>query len=296
MNMVDEYLAAYPPESFYAHEGRGGYVPDAPYERPGPAGGAALTRENIEAAEAELAAAHGTTASLVHDAALEFCGIDPRSNQDFVSLSQYGAAVAQLAMGTGVRSAGPVDVADEIARITQDAPWRQYTNRSGQRVSQPMVDPAKAARALQPVRERFAAEPPEPQLSAEQETEIVRLCGTDLRRASYPLRRGPRDKGSVGLTQGIREVGRLIELAADGSTTSYQSNGATVTEYDATDPGQTFTDDEIDAEVARFHNMAAQLFGITPTNDNGNRSYAPPDRSTFGQRTQPGASWFSGQG
>jgi hypothetical protein len=30
--------------------------------------------------------------------------------------------------------------------------------------------------------------------------------------------------------------------------------------------------DEIDAEVARYHDQAAQLSGITPQNDNGNRS------------------------
>ena len=66
-------------------------------------------------------------------------------------------------------------------------------------------------------------------------------------------------------------------------------------EVDTTeDPGQTLTDDEIDAEVARFHNQANQLFGITPRNDAGNRSYAPGPRSAWGQRTA--GPWFSGVG
>jgi hypothetical protein len=86
-------------------------------------------------------------------------------------------------------------------------------------------------------------------------------------------------------------------LAADGSTTTYQSPGqpgVTVTEYDATEPGQSLTDDEIDSEVARFHNMANAMFGGAPTNDSGNRSYPPGPRSAWGQRTA-GPS-FSGAG
>ena len=38
-------------------------------------------------------------------------------------------------------------------------------------------------------------------------------------------------------------------------------------------------------QVARFHDMASQLFGVTPQNDNGNRSYAPGPTSAWGQRT-----------
>jgi hypothetical protein len=292
--MYDEYLANYPPESFYEYEGRGGYVPAEPSGAPGAA--AALTREELEQAEAELASQLGTSAALVHDAALEFCGVDPRGNQDFVSLTQHGAALGQVALSTGVTSGGYTDPADEVARIAADAPWRSYSNRSGQRVIQPMVDPAKAARALQPAPERFREDPPEPQLTAGQESEIIRLANTDLRRARYPLVPGRRDKGSVTLAN--RKAQQYIELAESGATRTYTSNNGSVTVYedDLTEPGQSFTNDEIDAEVARFHNMAAQLFGVTHQNDSGNRSYPPPDRSAFGQRTRPGSSWFSGQG
>jgi hypothetical protein len=153
-----------------------------------------------------MASALGTTSMLVHDAALHLSGIDPRGNEDFVSLAAHGAAPGYLALATGVTGGGFVDVADEVARIAQDAPWRTYTNRSGKRVSQPLVDPHKAARALQPAPERFRDEPPEPQLTAAQEDEIIRLTGTDLRKASYPMVPGRRDKGSV--TRATREAHR----------------------------------------------------------------------------------------
>jgi len=43
--------------------------------------------------------------------------------------------------------------------------------------------------------------------------------------------------------------------------------------------------------------MAAQLFGITPQNDNGNRSYAPGPESEWGRfRKGPWHSEYSGAG
>ena len=52
----------------------------------------------------------------------------------------------------------------------------------------------------------------------------------------------------------------------------------------------------IAAEVARFHNMANDLFGIAPVSSTGNASYAPGPESEWGQRTRPSAPWFSGIG
>jgi hypothetical protein len=298
--MIAEYEAAYPPETFYEYEGRTGTW-DAPYESPEPPSGAPLTRADVEAAEAELAAALGTSAEAIRAGALELCGLDSRGNTTFVSLAQHAGAVAQLAMGIGVTSGysdADGDAAAKVAEIAERQPVVQYTRRDGTRAARYLIDPYKAGRALAPAPERFVDDTPEPALSAAQEDEIIRLTSTDLRKPTYPLRRGPRDKGAVSLSQARRETERLIELAADGSTRTYTSNNGsvTVTEADTTEPGQSFTDDEIDAEVARFHNMASQLFGVTPQNDAGNRSYPPGPQSAWGQRTQPGASWFSGQG
>ena len=76
-----------------------------------------------------------------------------------------------------------------------------------------------------------------------------------------------------------------IELSESGVTRTYTSNNGSVqvTADDTPEPGESFTGDEIDAEVARYHDQAAQLFGITPQNDNGNRSYAPGPESEWGE-------------
>ena len=78
-----------------------------------------------------------------------------------------------------------------------------------------------------------------------------------------------------------------IELSESGVTRTYTSNNGSVqvTADDTPEPGESFTGDEIDAEVARYHDQAAQLFEITPQNDSGNRSYAPGPQSGWGQRT-----------
>jgi hypothetical protein len=294
--MFDEYEQAYPPSSFYEYEARGGT--DYPALPPAASGGAALTREDVEAAEAELASALGTTAALVHEAALEAGGIDPRGNTDFVSLAAHAGALGYLAQTTGITSgySDPGgDAALKVAEIAERQPMVQFTRRDGTRAARYLIDPHKAGAALRPAPERFPDDLPGPQLTARQEDEIIRLTNTDLRRATYPLVPGRRDKGSVTLAR--RKAERYLELAADGSTRTYTSNNGsvTVTEYDATEEqGQALADDEIDAAVARYHNQAAQLFGITPMNDNGNRSYAPGPQSAWGQRTA--GPWFSGVG
>ena len=83
-----------------------------------------------------------------------------------------------------------------------------------------------------------------------------------------------------------------IELSESGVTRTYTSNNGSVqvTEDDTTEPGESFTGDEIAAEVACYHDQAAQLFGITPQND-GNRSYVPGPESEYSQfRKGPGTS------
>jgi hypothetical protein len=101
-----------------------------------------------------------------------------------------------------------------------------------------LIDPAKAARALQPAPQHFRADPPKPQLSVGQESEIIRLTGTDLRRAHYPLVPGRRDKGS-SVIQATRRVNEYIELAESGATRTYTSNNGSVQVYEAdtTEPG-----------------------------------------------------------
>jgi hypothetical protein len=57
----------------------------------------------------------------------------PRGNTDFVSLAAHAGALGYLALAAGVTSSGYSDPADEVARIAADAPWRTYSNCSGQR-------------------------------------------------------------------------------------------------------------------------------------------------------------------
>jgi hypothetical protein len=119
--------------------------------------------------------------------------------------------------------------------------------------------------------------PESPALTAEVRAEVLRLTSTDLRKASYPVTPGRRDKGSVALA--ARRVGQYLELAADGPTRTYSSNGTTVTEYDATEDTDGYITDlgELQAEITRYLNMRADLMRQSPlVGDAGNRSYSPP--------------------
>ncbi len=283
MNMIDRYLARNPPEAFYVHEIEGAVRPTLiPFDGPAPAParppiatdpeGAAtmtsITREELDDATMELAAAAGVSVAMVRDATLELAVGDSSGSETFASRADEAEALTSLAAHLGVWSGDALpdpaaEVAAEVARITALASTREYITRTGECRVQFLVDHAKAAAALQP-RPRPYQAPPDAAMSVYEQDEIDRLLTMGLSRPSPPP----------------SEVeGRYLQLARE-----YESNGTTVTEEDTTEyTDETLTGDEIDAEVARYHNQAAQLFGVTPQNDNGNRSYAPPDRSTFGQ-------------
>ena len=277
-----------------------------------------ISHADLDQAYAELSAATGVPESLIRDGALELAvGSDASGNTTFSSLADEVQAVSFLAAtfgigsgadmpGTGVElsdvdsfTAGGNDyAAAEIARLALVA-TDKITGRDGRVHDRYLIDPVLAERGLLPRNpDRPELPPGEAQMTSDQAAEVDRLLSlsqTGTRKASYPAvaSRRDRDRGT-NAELAATKVNRYLELAEDGSTKTYTSNegSVTVTEYDATEESGTTYDQ---AEITRYLNMVAEQMGQAPlVNDPGNRSYAPGPDSEWGQRTRPGAPWFSG--
>jgi hypothetical protein len=192
--------------------------------------------------------------------------------------------------------------ASEVARLATVA-TDKYTARDGQVRSRSLINPVLAEQALQPRTPRPGLPPNDALMSDAQAADVsyyLALTQTGLRKASYPAtasRREARNGTDVALA--ATKIDSYLELAEDGSTRTYTSNNGSVTVTEAS----SFEDDSetlegnaaIAAEVARFHAMANDLFGIAPMSTTGNHSCSPPDPSTFGQfRKGPWHSEYGG--
>src|SRR6266516_5763732 len=119
MNMIDRYLARNPPEAFYVHEIEGAVRPTLiPFDGPAPAParppiatdpeGAAtmtsITREELDDATMELAAAAGVSVAMVRDATLELAVGDSSGSETFASRADEAEALTSLAAHLGVWS------------------------------------------------------------------------------------------------------------------------------------------------------------------------------------------------
>jgi hypothetical protein len=190
--------------------------------------------------------------------------------------------------------------AAEVARLAgSSSATIKVTGRDGKVHDRYLIDPMAAEQGLLPRSpDRPELPPSDAQMTVDQALEVDRLLAltrTGIRKASYPAVASQRDRDrGTDVELADRKVDQYLELAEDGSTRTYTSNdgSVTVTEYDVTDPaGGVYTQEEI----VRYLNMVAEQMGQAPlVNDSGNRSYSPPDPSTFGQRTR-GPS-FSGYG
>jgi hypothetical protein len=267
-----------------------------------------FTRQDVDLAYSEIAAIIGAPESVVRAAALELsAGPDSAGNVTFTSLQDEAQAVAELVRVSGhtaeemVGLAGPeldgmaaLSVADEVAGIISRAPWREFHDRQGQLRTQPMADFGKASQALLPARPELPAEPA--RLTAEGRAEVERyLALSQAKRPVYGAApKNTREREHLALTS--RRIDEYVELGADGSSRTYTSNNGsvTVTEYDVTNDGQTWTGDEID----RLVDKARGLFGTSPAplvNTTGNASYAPGPESEWGQfRKGPWHSEYDG--
>ena len=322
--MFEEYESAYPPASFYQHEAtgqqtltpRGGEPPAATFQEPVYAAQGALpapTRALVDSAIAGLASALGVPSATVREAMLELTAADPNGgklsdygNVGFSSLTDEMDAMLALAGQVGVSAAAPgFDAAEwaeqEASRIAATAPAREFHDRrTGERRIQFAFDPARRASVLRPAPAREFSELP---MTDHQAGEVLRLSGTDMRRPHYgamALAANDAEREQVELSGGAYDEA-ILQLAEDGSTSPYSqgdarsgTNGSSYTEVEVG------YDSEVSTEVDRLLQVARDK-GIVGTGLNqessGNMSYSPAaaqDQSQWGQRTRPGAPWFSG--
>jgi hypothetical protein len=333
--LVDEYLAKYPPESFYATELAGIARPKLiPFDQDPPAQyeprGAQMTaitlsRQDFEEAELELSARTGVPAGLIHDATLQLATGDDSGNTDFASDTDRANALSTVAamLGAGPTATMPAagaeqiaeltggydrydglelangmdDVASEIARLAGVAPTRQSIGRDGQVREQVMIDPYKASQGLLPL---TAARPvvPEVPMSDHQWGEVLRLTAVregGLRKASY----GAAELASTG--EEIEAVG-LSGGAYDECIVELAESGATT----YTSNGGSVQVHEADVtdegeswagdEIGR---LVGEAISDGIMSDPGNRSYSPAaalDVSNWGQRVKGPWSSVYGQG
>ena len=241
-----------------------------------------VTREDLERAKIALSAGLGAGYGAVNEAVLQLAGYDPHS-QYVPSLAEEAGAVAALAQQVPAPAMDDADAdllaAVQVAEIAGRA-IIPFTARDGTIRQRYLVDALRANQAMESRAFLTEMPPGGAGLTAEEEAEVVRLSHVQAgllgqRRPSYPvaaLARNDREREQIALA--ARRVDEYVaELAADGSTRTYSTNGTTVTEVDTTDEGgATYTEEEI----LRYLNLQAAMMGQSPlVNDGGNRSYSP---------------------